>query len=212
MNEFWTSYNLSSDQMEVSFHNECGEYPHVRDLLGVAVALRLLTKKNGDLLKILDFGSNLAVYESLKVRLDVTRLDYTIYDPFTSDGCCINDTLRVVSSLPQSESFDFIYLGSVIQYLDNLGSLRLQGMLRNFGVALITHTPLLEHAVFTEPATQKNHQNVEVFLHSISQVHEYFGLLGCELLFKGHLKISRDKYEVLDNKFALMNLMYEKIN
>ena len=155
---YWYEYNekLSSVTQMLIQHNknnqfnsvETSFYPHVRDILGLALSI-IQNNSNDKDLRVLDYGSNTTVWANLQNKIDTKSLDVSIYDPFKKDG------VVAITALPykkmiispnlcdlSSQKYDLVVFGSVAQYdSDFITNWNIERRIDTKYV-LFTHTPL----------------------------------------------------------------------
>lgn len=203
--KFWATYNAKFYHDPVYVSEESGCYPHVRDLLAIVIALKQQTCLPSTL-KLLDYGSNLSVWQSVRERVNLDVVDWTIFDPFASNlGSHVQEHPTIVSHLLELEKYDVINFGSVLQYVDDLSKLPLTQLLKKDSVILVTHTPISLGR--NSPLRQLNHPELEVYAHSLSSLDNYMKRCGLQRVSRGMLPDSAMNYDCLQ-PFEIMNLLY----
>lgn len=148
--EYWTKYNknLLTLNNKIIEHNEKynfnyiedSYYNHVRDIL--ALVIFKLNDRNS--LKILDYGSNILTWSNLKNKINIDKLEISLFDPFyINEHEKINENIEIFSNfeLINKKIFDLSIFGSSSQYIEDLYDLFNDKEVILSRNILFTHTP-----------------------------------------------------------------------
>lgn len=212
----WSQYNFNNIKLankiydfnkkqKISYY-ENGPYNHVRDIF--ALSILMLRKKR--LIKVLDYGSNVASTANFSEKIKLKNFKFFIYDPFSKKKFLnmkkFNTIIYNKSLL--SYKFDLIHFGSSIQYMENLETINKVINLEKPQIISITNTPISLKENYK--CTQSNHKNLKQNIHHLEKIKKFLKKKGFNIIF-----ISRndDKYVAcLKNKKKTysLNMIFSK--
>ena len=217
--KYWQKYNLNKNKLIKKIVNynkknkvnflESGHYNHIRDIL--ALLISTIDKKNKRL-EVLDYGSNLLSLVNFVNKIDVNKINFTIYDPYYKHSKKININVRhkIIDSEIKifKKNYDLFHFGSSIQYENNFFEKIKRFKLRSAKYILVTHTPFsLKKAYFSN---QTNHPRLIQNIYSLSKIVSSFKKYNYKLIFKSR---NSDKYIACKNKkfeTYSLNLLFKK--
>lgn len=214
--EYWEKYNkdllsLSEELTKYNSENqfnfvEKNLYNHVHDIL----VLSLLFSK-GEVIKILDYGSNIIPWSNICNKISIDNLDVTIYDPFSKRDNEIellkNFWIKILNSLKAVEEncYDFLIFGSSSQYIQKLSIILDSDLVLNCNFVLFTHTPLSTKEDFN--SNQYTGYKGIQFIRSFKNLKEKMERNNFDLIFKSILP---SEYASVDNE-KLNNTIYTNL-
>lgn len=217
--KYWQKYNLNKNKLikKIANYNkknkvnflESGHYNHIRDIL--ALLISTMDKKNKRL-EVLDYGSNLLSLVNFVNKIDVNKINFTIYDPYYKHSKKININVRhkIIDSEKKifKKNYDLFHFGSSIQYENNLFE-KIKGFkLHSAKYILITHTPFSLKKDYL--SNQTNHPGLIQNIYSLSKIASSFKKYNYKLIFKSR---NSDKYIACKNKkfkTYSLNLLFKK--
>ena len=149
----WKKYNeeltnLSKEIISFNRNNifnyiESNYYNHIRDI----VALSIINNKKSKI-KILDYGSNSIAWANISNKINMSKVEITVFDPFCKDDYSkdldFGFKISMINTINDIENnkFDLTIFGSSSQYIkDFYGTvINNESILSNS--ILFTHTPL----------------------------------------------------------------------
>ena len=217
--KYWQKYNLNKNKLikKIANYNkknkvnflESGHYNHIRDIL--ALLISTIDKKNKRL-EVLDYGSNLLSLVNFVNKIDVNKINFTIYDPYykSSKKININARYKIIDSEKKifKKNYDLLHFGSSIQYENNFLE-KIKGFkLHPAKYILITHTPFSLKKDYL--SKQTNHPKLIQNIYSLSKIVSSFKKYNYKLIFKSR---NSDKYIACKNKkfeTYSLNLLFKK--
>ena len=211
----WSNYNNDSKLFNAldKFNKknkfnyvEKGLYNHIRDVFCISLILTKIKKKN-KIIKILDYGSNKLVYSNIRNKINLKKINFSIYDPFVEKIKKIKSNINIFNEKKfLMKKWDMVNFGSSIQYIEKLSVLNEINFF-NCKVVLITHTPIsLSKKYYSK---QKNHKNLKQNIHSFNEVVQFFKKKKFKLVFKSR---NNDKFIAAYKKHKTysLNLLFIK--
>jgi len=179
-----TAYNKINDFNIL----ETEPYNHVRDIF--CLSLTKIKPKNKKI-NILDYGSNILTLSNLENKIKLNKMHFTIYDPYYKKNSFSHNHIRNVKFMITNninnivkKKYDFVNLGSSIQYepniLNKINKLKLEAA----KFVLISHTPLSLSQSYSSP---QNYVNTIQFIHSYDSVIKFFKKKKFSLIFKSRM-------------------------
>lgn len=222
---YWQEYNekLSAFSQELIKHNENNSfnavetlfYPHVRDILGLTLAL-IYNNQEKHRIKVLDYGSNETVWANFKNKINTNVLDIFIYDPFVQkgkeSGYSLPCNVRITSNLHElkQQRYDLIVFGSNAQYDDKFIVDWNNKRRIDTEYILFTHTPLSTSSGFS--SRQFSDYTGLQTVHAYDELLEKLKSESFDLIFKSTLD---SKYACVEERFmpitVYANLLFKKI-
>ena len=219
---YWKKYNenLMNLSNEISLHNknnifnylENNHYNHIRDI----VALSIVNKHNIDeKTRILDYGSNFITWSNMSNKIDLRKINLTIFDPFSSEDYSKNLNndfkFKIVNKLDPLETskFDLTIFGSSSQYIEKFCEKVLNKKYILGERILFTHTPfsLEKEYISNQYSGFKGKQIIRSFF----ELEKLFFKKGYSIIFKSILPSDSAKVDKkLSNKIYYANILFEK--
>ena len=218
----WTNYNLKRNKEAIKINNfnkknkinylEKGLYKNVRDIYALALIIARSNNKNTE---ILDYGGNLISSVNLVNKINTKKIKISIFNPFQSKNFKNNTSLKIkiyekINEV-RKKKFNLTYLGSVLQYINDIKKISGKSIILKSNYILITHTPIsLSKSKFLEKQT--NARNLFQKVHSYKNIYHDFLEKKYSLIFRS---INEFKYSGLkkNNKNVfLLNLLFKKNN
>ena len=219
--KYWQKYNLNKNKLikKIASYNkknkvnflESGHYNHIRDIL--ALLISTIDKKNKKL-EVLDYGSNVLSLVNFINKIDMNRINFTIYDPYYKPGNKKNKNVNIRYKIIDSEkkifknNYDLVHFGSSIQYENKFFDKIKVFKLNSVKYILITHTPFSLKNDYL--SSQTNHPNLIQNIYSLSKITSSFKKYNYKLIFKSR---NNDKYIACKNKkfkTYSLNLLFKK--
>ncbi len=221
-NNFWVNYNsnlikLSKEMLLFNKNNifnqlESNNYNHIRDIVALSI---LAQGNNKSKTKVLDYGSNSIPWSNMSNKLDLKKIDLTIFDPFDQKDSYskidFNFSIKIVNKLDmlKSRKFDLTIFGSSSQYINSF----YENVLNNEYILspriLFTHTPITIGSEFT--LNQCSGFKGKQVIRSFNEITEKLRKKGYAIVFKSRID---NEYERVDNRFSdkiiYANLLFEK--
>jgi hypothetical protein len=213
----WKKYNDNNDTIskKLEKHNNISKinfiensyYNHTRDLF----ALNLVTNKN---INVLDFGSNIASLSNLKNKINLKRVCFYIYDPFSSHKLYTNNSLKGLKIITcnnldviNKKKFDLINFGSSLQYIETYELLIKRINFTKKCLILFTATPLCLNKKYK--IAQDNHKNLFQYVHNFKKLSSFFKVLGFKLIFKSAFNFKLASIIKPKKNTFFLNLLYK---
>jgi len=213
----WKKYNennyLISNKLErhnntskINF-NEKSYYNHTRDLF----ALNLISNRN---INVLDFGSNIAALSNLKNKINLKKIQFYIYDPFSSSNLCNITSLKNLKVITCNDlnklfkiKFNLVNFGSSLQYIDKYNQLIQKINFSKNCSILFTATPLCLNKNYR--ISQNNHLNLIQNIHNFSKLNLFLKKLGFNLIFKSALNFKFASIVKPKKNTFFLNLLFK---
>ena len=221
LSNYWKLYNNEKKQLlkkVINFNNknkfnflENENYNHIRDILSLTLSNIKFEKKKA---KILDYGSNLLTISNLVNKINISKFNFVIYDPFLDSKQkkynlkninykLVNDYKKIIK-----DQFTLINFGSSIQYQHNFFTNFEQFNLSRTKFIVFTSTPFSLSKTYI--SKQSNHTNLMQKVYSFDYVVKKFKSKKFNLIFKSR---NDDRYIACKKKihktFSL-NLVFKK--
>ena len=222
MENFWKKYNknLSILSKKITEHNNNNEfnyievhpYNHLRDLQSLIISFLSIGKGK---IKILDYGSNQVGWSNIINKIDTSKLDISIYDPYDSnEDISLNPDLdiKIYSKLDDLKDlkFDITFLGSVTQYINNLFQEINENKFMLSDFVYFSHTPLSLKSTF-ESYGYKDFKGSQI-IRSYSELINYMEENNYELIFKSNIGAKLADVEIKYEEISVYaNLLFKKI-
>tara|TARA_B110000285_G_C15087350_1_gene596964 strand:- start:775 stop:1437 length:663 start_codon:yes stop_codon:yes gene_type:complete len=220
MREFWSKYNLKQKKLAakiIKYNSkfninflEKGHYNHTRDLLAISMAFLNKKKK----IKVLDFGSNIVTLANLNNKINISKCNFTIFDPFNNKN---NKKIKIENvkykitcneKKIMKEKFQLIHFGSSIQYeekfLDKIDHFNL----KETKVIIFTHTPISMELPYC--SDQTNHLKLIQYIHSLNHLIKKLKEKKFFLIFKSRNENKYIACEKRSFKTYSLNLIFKK--
>jgi len=214
----WFNYNLKRNKEANKIHSinlknklnflEKGVYQNIRDIYALALLISNNQKKK---ISILDYGGNLMSHVNLENKIQTKNITFFIFNPYTPKNIKnkIGLKIKFIKKIDTCKlrKFDLIYFGSVLQYINDLKSIR-NLIIKKSNYILITHTPItLSNKNFI--SNQKNAKNLIQNVHTLSQIKNTLLYNSFKLIFKS---VNDQKYSGLKKKYKdthSLNLLFK---
>ena len=216
----WSNYNKKRniEAIKIDKYNskktihyfEKGIYNHIRDIY----ALSLLLARGKKITQVLDYGGNLISHCNLLNKINIKKIFFLIYNPYINN---INKKLNFKYKLSNNISdiinkkFNLIYLGSSLQYINDINNLIKSKIISKSNYVLITHTPLLfKEQKAVKKLRQSNHKELFQNIYSYKLIYQKLLNKKFKLIFKS---INHQKYSGIKKKYKnifSVNLLFKK--
>ena len=221
-NKFWKKYNLNKNKLIkkiVDYNNkfkfnfiEKGHYNHTRDIF--ALVLSNLNISQNKKIDVLDFGSNLLTLSNLNNKIDTSRVDFTIYDPFSSfnkkNFKIKNIKYKIFNDIDKiyANKFHMINFASSAQYQKDFIKNLNHFDFNKTKYILFTATPFSLGKTYK--SIQSNHRNLTQIVYSFDTLVKKLKSKKFKLIFKSK---NDKKYIACKNiayKTFSLNLIFKK--
>ena len=220
--KFWENYNkeliklsdelISYNQKNIFNYLEDNHYNHIRDLIALSILKNKST--NESKIKVLDYGSNSVAWSNMSNKIDLKKIDLTIFDPFSDDNYEMELGKDLIAKIineidiKRSLKFDITIFGSSSQYINDFYEkiLNFDSVLSK--LILFTHTPFSLEGEFI--SNQYSGFKGKKIVRSFNEIKKIFSRKGYEIIFKSTLpseSTSVDKNRLAKTVHA--NILFE---
>ena len=221
--ECWSDYNtklirnsieLIKENKKSNFNSEekrC--YSHIRDL--VAITIANIDKKQ---IKIFDYGSNTMPWSNIQNKINLKKINVTIYDPFADNDYAKNIDfgfpIYVSNNIKDFDmnDFDMIIFGSSSQYIEDFYEKIITNDIGFSKRVFFLDTPFSLSKSFNLKQKDQSEREYKVYVRSFSRLISIMEEKGYKLIFKSSLPWETQEFlnKNLFSKVKILNLFFKR--
>jgi putative methyltransferase (TIGR04325 family) len=184
----------------------------------------LIASLDKDKITVLDYGGGAgSTYVDCIDSVDMSKVDYYIYDlPETIEigkkaflKSKVSSTPLFINNHNKIDSLDIVYLGSVLQYIQDYKKLLLSLIRKSPAFFLITDNFMGTHSTYATVQVNMAGRKMAYWIFQLNEIKEIFSSNGYQLIYssKNHQPYHNfdnfpEKYQVHDS----CNLLFQKMN